>query len=248
MASKVLAVIPARGGSKRVPQKNIREVNGRPLIAYTIDQAEAADRIDRAIVSTDSSDIEQVARKFGGEVPFTRPEGLATDTAALSETITHALEWATDLDQEYDIVCSLQTTTPLRTSNDIDSAIDRLEETNAMSCISTSEYTASPFWAVTTNNSGYLEEFIGKGALWANEPTRSQDLPNLVHPNGAVFASTVDAWRKHESFYTPETVGYEMPPERSLDIDEPWELELIRKVMEGQLYTECDKTRSQGDI
>lgn len=232
MTSDVLAVIPARGGSKRVPQKNIREVDGRPLIAHTIDQAEAADRIDRAIISTDSSEIKQVAREFGGDIPFTRPAELATDTASLSGTITHALEWATDQGEEYDIICSLQTTSPLRTPDDINSAIDRLEETGAMSCISISEYTASPLWAVKTNDSGYLKEFFENETLWADEPTRSQELPELFHPNGAIFASTTDAWRNQESFYTPETVGYEMPPERSLDIDEPWELELIRKVIE----------------
>jgi len=232
MPSKVLAVIPARGGSKRVSRKNIREVNGRPLIAHAINQAENAESVDRAIVSTDSPKIKQVARKFGGEAPFTRPAELATDTASLSGTITHALEWAENQGQEYDIVCALQTTSPLRTPNDIDSTISRLIETGSESCISISEYDASPLWAVTTGDNGYLEEYFEKGELWADEPTRSQDLPEFFHPNGAVFASKTAAWKKCESFYTPKTVGYEMPPERSLDIDEPWELELIRRIME----------------
>lgn len=232
MPSKVLAVIPARGGSKRVSRKNIREVNGRPLIAHAIDQAKNAESVDRAIVSTDSPKIKQVAREFGGDAPFTRPEELATDTATISGTITHALDWADNQGQEYDIVCALQTTSPLRTPSDIDSTISRLIATDSESCISVSKYDASPLWAVTTGDNGYLEEFFEKGALWADEPMRSQDLPELFHPNGSVFASTTAAWRKHESFYTPKTVEYKMPPERSLDIDEPWELELVRSIME----------------
>lgn len=231
MSESTLAIIPARGGSKRVPRKNIREVGNQPLIAYTIQQAEKANKIDRAIVSTDDEEIAQIAREYDGKVPFTRPSELATDTASLSGTIEHALEWEAGENREYDQVCSLQVTSPLRSADDIDKAIKKLEETEAQSCVSVSEYVTPPQWAVTTGEDGYLREFFEFDTLWTDKPTRSQDVPDLLHPNGAIFAATVEAWETYKSFYTPQTVGYEMPPERSFDIDEPWELELIRKLL-----------------
>jgi len=232
MSFDTLAVIPARGGSKRVPRKNVREVAGKPLIAHTIQHAEESNKIDRAIVSTDSDEIARVAREFGGDVPFMRPTELATDTVAAARVISHALAWATENDQDYDTICSLQITSPLRTSADIDEALTRLEETDALSCVAVSEYITPPLWAVRLNKDGYLQEFFESGTLWDDRPERSQDIPNLMHPNGAVFASTTDSWQRCESFYTSKTIGYEMPPERSFDIDDPWELELIRNLME----------------
>jgi N-acylneuraminate cytidylyltransferase len=107
-----------------------------------------------------------------------------------------------------------------------------LEQTDAASVVSISEYTNPPQWAVEETEAGYLREYFEMGALWSKKPTRTQDLPELCYPNGAVFATSIDSWHKHESFYTPQTVGYRMPPERSFDIDEPWELELVRNILE----------------
>ena len=225
---RTLAVIPARGGSTRVAEKNLRDVGGRPLLAHAIAHAEAAVRVDRVVVSTDDEEIGRVAREHGGDVPFERPAELATDTAPVAGTITHALDRAEASDGPYDVVCVLQATCPLRTPADVDGALARLAESDAMSVVSVSEYVTPPQWAVTTDEEGYLAAAFDAGELWTDEPKRSQDVPELRHPNGAVFATTVDAWRTCESFYTPRTVGYEMPPERSFDVDEPWELELVR--------------------
>lgn len=231
MTSSTLAIIPARGGSKRIPRKNLREVDGKPLIAHTIEHAKNAGRLDRAIISSDDEEIIQVAEEHGGDVPFKRPAELATDTAALAETVTHALDWVDQEGEEYDHICALQVTCPLRTSDDIDAVLRRLEETKADSAVSISEYVTPPQWAVADDDD-YLYEFFDYGMLWAEGSTRSQDIPTLRHPNGAVFAATTEAWRTHETFYTPKTAGYEMPPERSFDIDDPWELELIRNLLE----------------
>ncbi|AZQ14281.1 acylneuraminate cytidylyltransferase family protein [Halorubrum sp. PV6] len=234
MSTRTLAVIPARGGSKRVPNKNVREVGGKPLIAHTIEQADNATKIDYAIVSTDNSDIAEVAAEYGGNVPFERPAKLATDTASLAGTITHALDWITkEQDHQFDQVCSLQVTSPLRRSKDIDGALTRLEKSGGYSCISVSEYVTPPQWAVATDENEFLFEFFDYDLLWTDQPTRSQDIPELQHPNGAIFAATTEAWRSHESFYTPKTISYEMPPKRSFDIDEPWELELVRSLMKN---------------
>jgi N-acylneuraminate cytidylyltransferase len=232
MNQQTLAVIPARGGSKRIPRKNLREVDDKPLISHTIQQAEAADEIDRAIVSTDDEEIAKVATEHGGDVPFERPAELATDTATLDGTITHAVEWMEGKDTRYDYVCALQVTSPLRTSEDIDESIERLMDSTADSCVSISEYVTPPQWAVESDEEGFLHEFFDYDFLWADQPSRSQDIPELYHPNGAIFVARTEAWRGHESFYTPRTIGYEMPPERSFDIDEPWELELVRNLMD----------------
>lgn len=242
---RTLAVIPARGGSTRVPEKNLQDVGGRPLVAHAIAHAEAAGHVDRAIVSTDDEEIARVARDYGGDVPFKRPPELATNTAPVSGTITHALDWAESSDGPYDSVCVLQVTCPLREPADVDGALTRLAEADAMSVVSVSEYVTPPQWAVRTDEEGYLADAFEIGELWTDEPKRSQDLDGLRHPNGAVFAVTTGAWRTHESFYTPRTVGYEMPPERSFDVDEPWELELVRTLYDR--YRDDEAERSARD-
>jgi len=239
MNGRTLAVIPARSGSKRVPRKNIREVGGKPLIAHTIQDAEEADLVDRAIVSTDDDEIARVSRGYGAEVPFLRPPELATDTAGLAGVITHALDWADNQGNQYDFICALQATSPLRTPDDIDGVLTRLMESNAESCLTISEYITPLQWAVSPDADGYLSEYFETGSLWGDDPDRSQDIPDITHPNGAIFAVTTEAWRTHESFYTPNTVGYRMPPSRSFDIDEPWELELIRSVINNPTYINC---------
>jgi N-acylneuraminate cytidylyltransferase len=232
MSTRILAVIPARGGSTRIPDKNIKAVDGVPLIAHTIRDTETATELDRVIVSTDDEQIAQVAREYGGNVPFMRPAHLATDDAPTGGAITHALEWATEQYGEFEYVCVPQVTSPLRTSEDIDAALRRLQETGAQSVVSVSAFLTPPRWAVTEDENGHLQPQFDAAGLWDDEYVRSQDIDELVHPNGAVFAATTDAWERFESFYTPETVGYEMPPERSFDIDEPWELNLVRKLVD----------------
>lgn len=232
MANRTLAIIPARGGSKRVPRKNVRDVGGKPMIAHAIEDATESEHVDKTVVSTDDDEIARVAREYGGETPFERPPELATDTASLSGVVTHAIESATELYGEFDAVCVAQVTSPLRAPADIDGTIERLLQTDADSAISTSQFITPPHWAVVTDEEGFLEEYFESASLWTDSPARSQDIEALQHPNGAVYAATLDAWRQYESFYTPRTVGYEMPPERSFDVDEPWELEVVRRLVE----------------
>lgn len=229
---EVFAVIPARGGSKRVPRKNIREVAGKPLIVHAIEQANESETIDRAIISTEDDEIKQVAREYGGEVPFTRPTELATDDASSIEVVEHALEWIFTEEDKPEIVVLLQATAPLRSVGDIDGAIRRLQQNEAESVISICEYADPPHWAVTEDSDGFLSSYFEPDMLWRDDIPRSQDLRSLKHPNGAVFAADVDAFREQNTFYTDQTLGYEMPVERSVDIDEPFELEIVRKLME----------------
>jgi len=233
MDERVLVVIPARGGSKRIERKNLQHLDGKPLVAHAIFDANNASSVDEAIVSTDDGEIQSVARDYGGTAPFLRPAELATDNTPTAPVITHALNWVEEHGARYDIVCCIQTTAPLRKSQDINGALNRLVTSDADSVVSVSEFLDPPQWSVAEDDDGYLYEFFDSDILWG-ESTRSQDLISLKHPNGAVFAAYVDAWREQESFYTDKTIGYEMPPLRSFDIDEPWEMELVRALSRSE--------------
>lgn len=229
----VLAVIPARGGSKRVTRKNLREIDGKPLIAHTIDHADASDRVTKAVVSTEDEEIKRTAREYGGSVPFDRPASLATDTADTTPVVSHAIDWYEERGETFEVVCLLQVTSPLRRPEDIDSALSRLEGSDARSIVSTSEYADPPQWAMETDENGYLVKYFDEDQFDSDEDDgRSKDLRTLRHPNGAVFAATLSSWRDEPGFYTDKTIEYQMPPERSIDIDEPWELTLARCLFE----------------
>ncbi|MDR9380893.1 MAG: acylneuraminate cytidylyltransferase family protein [Natronomonas sp.] len=228
MTVDVLAVIPARGGSKRIPNKNVNPVGGQPLIARTIEQAAAAKTIDRAIVSTEDPEIRAVAEEHGGDVPFTRPAELATDDATNPPVVEHALEWFEDRGETPSIVVMLQTTSPLRTTADIDSAVRKLRDRpDASSLVSVCRFDTPPYWALEVEDD-LLHPHFEKDVLWADEVVRSQDLPPFYHPNGALFAARVGPFKRALNFYTDSTLCYEMPPERSIDIDTPFDLELVR--------------------
>lgn len=230
MSDSVLGLIPVREGSKRLPGKNVADLGGKPLLAHTIEQAAEATEVDTAVVSTESDEFRRIAREHGGNTPFERPDELATDDATNVDVVEHALGWfEQERDRRFDVVCTLQVTSPFRTAADIDGAIRRLFETDADSVVTTTGYDTPPFWAVETDDE-FLQPHFGEEYLWSK--TQTQSVPELRHPNGAVFAVTVDAFRVDRSFYTDWTTEYEMPRERSLDIDEPFDLELARALYE----------------
>ena len=224
----VIGIIPARGGSTRVPRKNIRQVGGVPLIAHTIQATSEASVIDDFVVSTDDDEIATISEEYGATI-CQRPSELAEDESPMGPVITHTLEMYKG---NFDVVCLLQPTVPLRLAADIDQAVDRLLTTaDVDSVVSITSPMDPPHWAITETSDGYLQEAFEPEVLWG-EIKRSQDLPETWVPNGAIFTATTEAWEKYESFYTPQTAGYEMPPKRSIDIDEPWELELVRALFE----------------
>lgn len=230
MSQRTLAIVPARGGSKRIRRKNLREVGGKSLLAHAIEDAEAAAMVDEVLVSTEDEEIARVARDHGAYVPFRRPQDLARDDSPIGPVITDVLDRLRDRGDTYDVVSLIQTTSPLRHSADIDQSIKLLLDSHADSVISISKFINPPQWAVIENETGFLEEFFEAGSLWGGS-RRSQELDNLKHPNGAIFAAWVDAWDDEQSFYTDHTVGYEMPPIRSFDVDEPWELDIVRAII-----------------
>lgn len=223
MGQQTVGIIPARGGSKRVPRKNVREIGGKPLIAHTIEQVRESDAVGETVVTTDDDEIADVAASYGATV-VDRPAAFATDTAPVADAITHAYE---SLTGEYDTICMLQATSPLRATTDVDNALDRFEDSTATALVSTTRYTQEPQHALTEDDQGRLHERFEPATLFTDEYVRGQDLAELYFPNGAIFVVDVDRWLDTERLYTDDTIGYEMPPERSLQIDEPWEFEMI---------------------
>jgi N-acylneuraminate cytidylyltransferase len=207
---KVLAVISARGGSKGVPRKNVRELAGRPLIFWTIDSAKKSKYIDRLILSSDDEEIIDVARALGCEVPFVRPGALATDTARGVDVLCHAVQHA---GADYDYVVLLQPTSPLRTVTDIDTAIELCVQKAAVSVVSVTEASKSPYWMYQMNDDGLLVPFV------ENAPSNRQQLPLSYVLNGAVYVCEVKELLASREIIDAQTLAYVMPAERSYDID-----------------------------
>jgi CMP-N,N'-diacetyllegionaminic acid synthase len=208
----VLAIIPARGGSKGVPRKNIKPLAGKPLIAWTVEEAKKSKYIDRLVLSSEDEEIIKVAKSYGCEVPFVRPAELAQDETPGIAPVLHALDQL----PEYNILILLQPTSPLRTVQDIDRGLEFFERQQAVVCVSVSETTISPYSVFK-----FAENYVLKRILDKDEMvTRRQDLPIFYVPNGALYIINACYLKEHRSFYTKETLGFSMPMERSRDIDD----------------------------
>jgi len=233
---KVLAVIPARGGSKGLPQKNVLPVNGRPLLAWTVDAAHAAQSIDRVVLSSDDEHIIETALGLGCEAPFRRPAALATDEASSIDVVLHALDQVPG----HDVVVLLQPTSPLRTAEDIDAACRIFEATGAPSCVSVSPVEQSPYWMYQVDDRGRLRALI-------DTPFRTnqrQGLPPVYIPNGAVYVADVQRLRESRSLLVEGTAAYVMPIDRSLDIDTADDLDAFRRIVTQRDGKPADGSRS----
>lgn len=220
---RVLAVIPARGGSKGLPGKNILPVAGRPLLDWTVCAARDARSIDRTVLSSDDALIIETARRLGCDVPFIRPHELATDTAETVDVVLHALEMAPG----YDVVVVLQPTSPLRTSQDIDAACALWVGSGAPACVSVSPVAQSPYWMYRMDPANRLEPIIPESL----PRSRRQDLPEVVALNGAIYVADAAWLRATRRFVTERTVAYVMPTERALDIDTATDFEAFVKAV-----------------
>lgn len=226
----VLAVIPARGGSKTLPRKNIIPVMGKPLLAWTVEEARQSRHIDRMVLSSDDDEIIDVAHSLGLEVPFRRPAELATDTTPTNEVLFHLLSKIPG----YDYLVVLQVTSPLRTAEDIDGCIGKCMHRKAGGCVSVSLAEKNPYYFRTLDSKGRLQPLIG-GAYHIG---RRQDLPDVYMINGAVFVSKTAFFLEKSTFFTPETVGYIMPEERSIDIDSEKDLAVMEYLVSKRTHSE----------
>ncbi len=227
-----LFIIPARGGSKGIPRKNIKHLCGKPLIAYTIDAArEVCRRLalsDRQILlSTDDEEIALEAERLGLRVPYRRPAALATDVAGSREVIIDAMDWAAAIGIDFDVAVLLQPTSPFRNADDILGCMEAYVPGETDMAVSVVETDANPYYnCFETDARGYLHISKGDGLL-----TRRQDAPRAWEYNGAVYVINPDSVRQMPLGAFPRRVPFEMPRERSLDIDSPLDWIIAETVM-----------------
>lgn len=224
MVKKIIAVIPARGGSKRIPNKNIVDFLGKPIIAWTIDAAKNSNLFDRIIVSTDDKKIAAVAESYSVEVPFLRTE-CADDFSTVSEATIFALKQAKEYyAEEYEYVVQLMANCPLRTGNDIVAAFDNFRTKNFNFQISCFKFGwMNPWWAVELNN-----DFVPKNLFPETANKRSQDLPNLYCPTGAIWIARYDKLIAEKTFYGEDYRMFPIDWKAAVDIDNYDDLEMAK--------------------
>jgi len=219
-----LGVIPARGGSKSVERKNVRELAGRPLIAHTIEAATEADGLDRTVVTTDDPEIRQVARDHGAKAPFLRPAELATDEAPMALVVEHVLSY---LKKEEGYTCSgvvlLQPTAPLRNADHVDRAIERHHDSGVTTVVSVFE-DHSYRWRPREDSAEQLN--------YTGEVSRRQDKSPEYVENGAIYIVDTDHFMTHGNIRGGTVHLFEMPRRRSIDIDTEFDLWLAEQVVQ----------------
>lgn len=215
---RVLAIIPARGGSKGIKNKNIIDLCGKPLIAYTIDAAKKSRYVDDIIVSTDDEKIAAVAKECGAEVPFMRPEELATDSAKTIDAVVSAVDMLKERGRSYDVLLLLQTTQPLRTETDIDQSLELYIKNNCQSLVSVSPVDDHPLLIRYMDENKDMQKLLD-----LNSTCRRQDMPPYYKINGCIYINAISEIRPDLSF-ADNKIPYFMPKERSVDIDEPLDL------------------------
>lgn len=222
--------ICARGGSKGVPSKNVKLLAGKPLIVYTIDQALSLTWVDRVMVSTDDPKIRDIAQRKGLQVPFLRPKSLATDRSAKVPAIIHAVKSAEKIYSErYDIVCDLDPTSPLRNIADINNVIDTLvSKAKTKSVFSVCNAHKNPYFnMVEADKTGH----VSLSKKLKKKVYRRQDAPAVFEMNASIYAIWKSVLQKEKTFFTDQTRMYEMPRERSIDIDSPVDFKLVEILM-----------------
>lgn len=226
---RFIGLIPARGGSKRLPRKNALLLAGKPLLAWTSMAAQAAQHLDRVILSTDNAELAEIGRAHGADVPFIRPAKLAGDAATSLGVIQHTLHWLREHGEHYDYLVMLQPTSPLRTALDIDNAIKLLLKKNADAVISVCETDHPPEWSNQLPDDGAMNHFFRPGI----RNTRSQDLPKSYRLNGAVYIYNCARLLKTGSLAMDDnSYAYVMPRERSVDIDSAIDFEIAQLFMQ----------------
>ena len=224
---RVLGLVPARGGSKGFPRKNLAELGGRTLLAWAAEAGRAAGCIDRLVVSSDDAEILAAGRDCGLETPFVRPAALAQDETPGVDPVLHALDALEAEGDRFGWVVLLQPTSPLRRGEDIAGCVARCLSAGAPACVSVVSVDKSPFWMFRLAEEGALTPLLDP----ALRPTRRQDAAPLVSLNGAVYLAQVEWLRRTRSFLTEETVGFVMPASRSVDIDEPHDLRIAAALL-----------------
>lgn len=229
----VLCIIPARGGSKGLPGKNIKKLSGKPLIAYSIEQARGSKHIDRVIVSTDSREIADISEKYGAEVPFMRPKKYAEDKSSIFDVLLHAMDWLEKKEKySFDILVLLHVTAPLRNSQDIDICIELLVKKDADNVFSVTPASRNPYFNMVEISKDGKVRLIKKGDF----ATR-QSAPEVFDMNASIYVWWKDILKKKKRTLLENSHIYIMPKERSIDIDDAIDFkiaEMLLKEAEGK--------------
>ncbi|PKM13127.1 MAG: pseudaminic acid cytidylyltransferase [Gammaproteobacteria bacterium HGW-Gammaproteobacteria-3] len=215
-----IAVIPARGGSKRIPRKNIKSFCGKPMIAWSIEAAQASHLFERIIVSTDDAEIAEVAKHWGAEVPFMRPEELSNDYAGTTPVIAHATQWALDQGLNLKAVCCIYATAPFVQKNDLKQGWDALNSGDWDYAFTVTDFAAPIFRSFKQTTEGGIEMFFPE-----HFATRSQDLPVALHDAGQFYWGRPSAWLEGKRIFDRRTKPVMIPRWRVQDIDtqDDWE-------------------------
>ena len=223
---KILVIIPARGGSKGIPRKNIKPLNGKPLIHYTIDEAREIVGDDDICVSTDDPEIIKCVEDYGLCVPFVRPEELATDTAGTYEVLLHALSFYEKQGRYYDVVLLLQNTSPFRKAEQIKEAL-ALYNDNVDMVVSVKECAANPYYCVfEEDNNGFLHVCKGDGNIF-----RRQDAPKVYEYNGAIYIMNAEKLKTTHMHKMQKRVKYVMDDLSSFDLDTMWDWQMAESII-----------------
>lgn len=229
----MIAIIPARGGSKGLPGKNIRMLCGKPLIAHTIEAAKKSKYIERIIVTTDSKEIADVAVQYGAEVPFIRPDYLATDTATAIDVYIHAVEYLMgDVNNKIDKFMVLLPTAPLINEVHINEAVELFDRKKAVSLISVREAETPVTWYMKKSDDGYISNAgFGKGDAVSNRQANE----TYYIPNGAIYILDYNLLKKERTYYSEKTIGYVMSEKESVDIDTLADFEYAEYLIHKQI-------------
>lgn len=225
---RILAVIPARGGSKGLPDKNIKLWNRKPLLAWTILQAQKCELFDEILVSTEDADIAEIAMNYGSEPPFLRPEELAQDDSPISEAILHALDMYDEKGKSFHYVALLEPTSPLRGANDFELAIKKMISTkDADSLVSVGEvHLEHPMIIKKIGDDGFVVPYIEN----TTEIYQRQQTDKAYFPYGVIYLSKVSAFRKLKTFYGPKTIAFEIERWQNFEVDDQIDFSLTEYV------------------
>ena len=220
----ILGLIPARGGSKGIPNKNLYPIYDKPLIAYTIEAAAKSELLTDLIVSTDSDEIARVAKEYNASIPFMRPAELASDNSGAKEVVEHAIDYYAEQGKSFDFIVYLQPTSPLRTTEDIDAAIDMIVNNQADSLVSVMDVPHQfGLDSLMVEHDGLVKATVDKGQY------RRQDKLHYVARNGpAILITKPETLKKYDSLYGESILSYKMPSNRSADIDDVDDIDYVR--------------------
>lgn len=216
-----ICIVPARGNSKRLPNKNITDLNGFPLISYSLKAIKESNIFDRVVVSTDSEKIKKVAERYGVDVPYLRPKYLSTDKSLVEDSIFHMLKWIEKKDKKYDYVCVVQCSTPMIVADDFYNVVVLLNKRKAKMIVSVSKTPCNINWVRK------LEKDLSMKNFFNVCKTNCQQFEETYILNGAIYMGEWDIFYNKKNYYTKNTFAYIMPRERSYDIDDIDDLKLV---------------------